>query len=268
MYDIMIVGGGPAGLSAAITARQHGKDVVVITNDVTQSGLYKAEIIANYPGLPGISGKELSDKLTKHAADSGALLLKGQVSSMLAYEGAVNAAFGTEMLESKTAILATGVVQTSLLPGEEKFLGRGVSYCATCDGMLFRGRQVCAVCLTPEAEAEAAYLESIGCAVTRVYEKNLSINGEDKIESITAGGSEILCEGVFIFRRAIAPNLLLRGLEIKDGHIDTGRNCETTVPGVFAAGDCAGKPYQIAKAAGEGQVAALSAVDHIAKMEV
>ena len=263
MYDIIIVGGGPAGLSAAITARQRGNSVAVISNDRAKSGLYKAPIVENYPGLPGISGAELLDKLAAHAESMGAAQIIGQVHTILPAGGVFHIGYGIDIEESKSVILTTGVAQTSLFPGEEKLLGRGVSYCATCDGMLFRGKRVCVVCLTPEAHEEADYLASIGCDVVRIGTRDVRIVGEDRVTSVVADGGEIECAGVFILRWQVAPHLLLAGLKTESGHICAAPSGETNITGVFAAGDCVGTPYQIAKAAGEGLVAALTASGYI-----
>lgn len=263
MFDILIVGSGPAGLSAAITARMREKSVAVISNNRTDSGLYKAVEIGNYPGLPGISGPELSGKMAMHAQGMGAELMTGRLTSILPAGKEINVSYGSEIVTAKSLVLATGVVQTSLFPGETKLLGSGVSYCATCDGMLFKGKKVCVVCLSPDAEQEADFLESIGCQVTRLKTKNITVNGEGKVTSVTADGVDIDCEGVFILRQTIAPDSLLPGLETDKGHIRVDRTMKTNIPGVFAAGDCTGTPYQVAKAVGEGQIAVLSAVEYL-----
>ena len=265
MLDIIVIGGGPAGLSAAISARQRNKSVAVISNDITQSNLYKAREIGNYPGFPVISGPELINKLTSHAAGAGTEMLTGRVYKILQSGGDFYVGHGTEILTSKSVIIATGVAHTSLLPGEEKLLGNGVSYCATCDGMLFRDKKVCVVCLAPEAEEEAAYLESIGCSVVRLKTRDVRINGESRVASVIADGKEIICDGVFILRHAVAPHLLVANLETWDGYIKTGPSGDTNIPGVFAAGDCTGPPLQIAKAVGQGQTAAYAADDFIIK---
>jgi len=266
MHDVIIVGAGPAGLSAAISVRQRGKTVAVISNDSAKSALYKAREIGNYPGFPKISGQELLDKLAGHASEMGAGIKTGLVTTILPVGNAFNVGFGVEILESKSVILATGVAQTSLFPGEAELLGRGVSYCATCDGMLFRRKRVCVVCHAPEAEEEAEYLESIGCDVTRLTTKNIKVNGKQMVTSVTADGKEIECAGVFILRQTIAPYLMLANLETEDGHIRAAPSGNTNIPGAFAAGDCTGAPYQIAKAVGEGQVAAMAALDYIKKL--
>ena len=266
MHDIIVVGGGPAGLSAAITARMRGKNVIVISNNRTESGLYKATEIGNYPGLPGISGPELSGKMAMHASGMGAEVITGRVTTILPMGKEIAVSYGAEMLTGKSLILATGVVQTSVFPGEAALLGNGVSYCATCDGMLYRGKKVCVVCLSPDADEEADFLESIGCDVTRLKTKKIVVNGDNKVTSVTADGEEFACEAVFILRQTIAPDTLLPGLETEKGHIKTDRAMKTNIPGVFAAGDCIGSPYQVAKAVGEGLVAVLSADDYIAHL--
>ena len=266
MFDVIIIGGGPAGLSAAVNARQRGLTAVAVSNDSANSGLYKAREVSNYPGYPMISGAQLLKKLEEHAIEMGAELVTGKVAAVMSAGGVFNVGYDTEIIRSKALIVAIGVSQTSLFPGETKLLGKGLSYCATCDGMLYRGKRVCVVCLAPGAAEEADFLASIGCEVVRVDTKDIIINGESQVTSVMADGEEIKCDGVFILRQSIAPNLLLPKLEMESGHIKTGFMGETNIRGVFAAGDCAGAPYQIAKAVGEGQKAALSASEYIASV--
>ena len=205
MRDIIIIGSGPAGLSAAITAISRGKSVSIVSNDASGSGLYKAPVIDNYPGFPGISGAALSKKLRDHAIEAGAEIITGRVTSALKSKSSISVAYGNDMVSGKVLILAPGVVQTAVFPGEPELLGRGVSYCATCDGMLYRGKKVVVLSLSPEAPSEAEYLRSIGCEVTELTTKNVTVNGTAKLESITADGEEILCDAVFILRRSISP---------------------------------------------------------------
>ena len=263
MHDIVIIGGGPAGLSAAITARQRGKSAAIISNDYKKSGLFKAPEIGNYPGIPGVSGSELLDRLIEHASGSGAEAISGRVNNVLSTGNTFQIGYDSDIALSKSIIIAIGVVQSSLFSGEERLLGSGVSHCATCDGMLFRGKRVCVVPLMQEAGDEVAYLSSIGCDVVLLKTRDIIINGDRVVQSVTADGEDILCEGVFILRHAIAPQLLLPGLELENSHIAADRSGSTNIPGAFAAGDCTGAPYQIAKAVGEGQIAALAACAYI-----
>ena len=263
MRDIIIIGSGPAGLSAAITAISRGKNVTVVSNAASGSGLFKAPVVDNYPGLPGISGAELSKRLRDHAAKMGAKIITGRVTSALKSKSSISVAYGNDMSTGKALILAPGVIQTSVFPGEAELLGRGVSYCATCDGMLYRGKKVVVLSLSPEAPKEAVYLRSIGCEVTELTTRNIILNGTSKLESITTDGTDISCDAVFILRQSISPAALLPGLETENGHIKVAHGYATSVEGVFAAGDCIGAPYQIAKAVGEGQLAAFSAIEFL-----
>ena len=262
MYDIITIGGGPAALSAAITARARNKTVAVISADYRLSGLAKAPEILNYPGIPALSGLELLERMTDHAREMGAELKEGRTVSVIPGD-TFFVSYGQEFAEGRSLILTTGIVQTRTFPGEQELLGRGVSYCATCDGMLYRGKDVCVVCAAPDADGEAEYLSSIGCRVTKLKTNRITVNGESRVESVTADGETIPCDAVFILRRSIAPATLVPGLALDGGHVTVDRHMATNLPGVFAAGDCTGQPYQIAKAVGEGQVAALSAVEYL-----
>jgi thioredoxin reductase (NADPH) len=216
-------------------------------------------MVRNYPGLPDISGADLLDKLRGHAEGMGADIIIERVSSVIPADGGVGVSRATDVSYTKAVILALGASQPSVFPGETELLGRGVSYCATCDGMFFRGKRVCVIMHAPDAESEAEYLESIGCEVVRLTPRDVTINGARTVESVTADGETVKCDGVFILRHTIAPASLAAGVELRGGHIGTDEAMLTSLPGIFAAGDCTGAPYQIAKAVGQGQIAALSA---------
>jgi len=268
MYDIAIIGAGPAGLSAAITARARNKNVLVISNDRADSGLYKAPHVDNYPGLIGVSGAELSDKLAEHAARLGAELRTGRVTAILKHSDSFSLSFKNEFIDCRTAILALGVLQSQTFEGEVRLLGRGVSYCATCDGMLYRNKTVSVIALSREAEAEAEFLRSIGCKVIETRSKNVQIHGESKVDAVTIDGETLPCSAVFVLRDAIAPAALIEGLDVRDGHIAVSEKFEVSLndgfaAGLYAAGDCVGRPYQIAKTVGEGQCAAFSAIEYL-----
>ena len=276
-YDIIVLGSGPAGLAAAIAARGRDKSVLVIGSRWQDSPLAKAERVDNYPGLPGRTGRELLEEFYRHAGGAGAEFVTGRALSLMAWKG-FSLTAGSQVYQGRALILAPGVVRAAKYPGEAEYLGRGVSYCATCDGMLYRSRPVTVVGLAPDAPQEANYLNSLGCQVVYVsphrpqgldgdipYVKagRLSVKGEQTVTALEADGAILPCAGVFILRRAVAPTDLLPALETEDGVIKVDRRMATNIPGVFAAGDCTGGPLQISKAVGEGHVAALSACEFL-----
>lgn len=260
-YDIVVVGGGPAGLTAAIHTRARNRSVLVVTNEPTASPLCKAREMDNYPGLPGVSGLELVQRLVQQARDMGAEFRSGRVLNIMPMGESFFLSVGSDVVEGKSVVLATGVSRAAPIPGEETLLGQGVSYCATCDGMFYRGKQIVVAGNAADWEEEADYLASIGCLVRRVELPGLTVLGEQKVEGVrTRTGEEIPCEGVFLLRSSMAPTKMLPGLELDGSHIRVDRFMATNLPGVFAAGDCTGEPLQLAKAVGEGQMAAHSAL--------
>ncbi len=263
-YDIVIIGGGIAGVSAALTCRSRGKTAAVIANAPETSSLYKAEWISNYPGVPACSGEELSDRLFSQLSESGAELVRGRALSVIPLGDSFGVAVGSEFCSCSAVIIAAGITREKLYPGEGEFLGRGVSYCATCDGMLYRGKTVAVIGSGAEAAHDADFLESIGCTVLRMTKAaRYEIRGGLKADTVLAGEEEHRVDGVFVIKDTVSVTRLVQGLEYADGAIVTDRKMRTNVPGVFAAGDCTGKPYQLAKAAGEGNIAALSACEYI-----
>ena len=277
IYDIIILGSGPAGLAAAVAARGRDKSVLVAGNPWQDSPLARAERVDNYPGLPGRTGLALLEEFYRHASGLGADFAVGKVLALLAWNG-FSLTVGSQVHQGRALILAPGVVRAAKYPGEAEYLGRGVSYCATCDGMLYRNRPVTVVGLAPDAPQEANYLHSLGCQVVYVAPRQpqgldetipyvkagrLAVRGERTVTGLEADGALLPCAGVFILRRAVAPTDLLPALETEEGVIRVDRRMATSVPGVFAAGDCTGGPLQVSKAVGEGHVAALSACEYL-----
>ena len=266
-FDIIIIGGGAAATSAALTCLNRGKTVGIVANKQDTSSLYKAEKVTNYPGLPPMTGSEMTELFRKQLEESDAEIIAGRALSVLPMGDSFGVAVGSEYYSAKAVILAAGITREKLYPGEAEYLGRGVSYCATCDGMLYRGKKVAVVGGGEEAHVDADFLEGIGCTVLR-FEKNgrYEIKGDKKADTLIFAGESYSVDCVFIIKDTVSVTKLVPGLEYEDGGIAVDRHMATNVPGVFAAGDCTGKPYQLAKAAGEGNVAALSACDYIAKL--
>jgi len=296
--DIAVIGGGPAGFSSAINGRTRGRSVVILSGDYRDSYLYKASVIENMPGMPGKSGAELLDLFHAHAEQMGAVSIKGQAlvvmpfdfgSSKTGAKPGFQIAYGSHILMARAVILSTGAAVTSMYPGEENFLGRGVSYCATCDGMLYRGRPVAVIARSKDAIEEAVHLTKIGCSVTLfinpadlrrwgltvlentfervLHASSFRIEGDDFVTALTTENETLPVSGVFILRASIAMQSLLSGLTMEKNYILTDRTQATNIPGVFAAGDCTGKPLQVAKSLGEGLVAALSADAYLSSLE-
>jgi thioredoxin reductase (NADPH) len=282
VYDVAVIGGGPAGLSAAVQVRARNRSVLVVSGDDRDNPVYRSQHIANYLGLPDQRGPELLARFQAHADAMGVRRRPGRVLSVMPMGGWFYLSIGSDVEQARALVLATGVVRANKLPGEAEHLGAGVSYCATCDGMLYRGKPVVVVGKTHEAPGEANWLKEIGCQVTYVSEKEPQglnqaipfvksarpeILGEQGVTALRAGDREIPCQGVFILRPSLAPADLLPGLKLEGGYLAVDRSMATSVPGVFAAGDCTGLPLQISKAVGEGQVAGHRAAEYVDKLE-
>lgn len=266
MPDVIVIGAGPAGLSAALTLRSRGKSVLLLESPGAASALAKAEKVDNYPGLPAIGGGELLGAMREQALSLGAEFLSEKALAVMPMGDRFYVSAGQETLEARSLILAAGAARGKTLPGEESLLGMGVSYCATCDGMLYRGKNVAVLGFSADAEEEAEFLRSIGCNLrffSAEESKKARILGENRVEGVEIGGEIILFDGVFVLRDTVAPQALLPGLELQGVHIAVQADMRTSVSGVFAAGDCVGTPYQIAKAVGEGNIAALSAAKYL-----
>lgn len=263
-FDILVIGGGIAGVSAALTCVNRGKSAAVITNPINTQSLYKAEQISNYPGAPGMTGKDLADNLRHQLENSGAEIIEGRALSVMDLGGSFGTAVGNDFFMSSAVILALGITREKLYPGEGEFLGRGVSYCATCDGMLYRDKTVALIGNSDEAYKDADFLRGICREVLHFTDlSGYEITGGMKADTLRVNGTDYPVDGVFIIKDTVSVTKLVQGLEYSNGGIVTDREMRTNVAGIFAAGDCTGKPYQLAKAAGEGNIAALSACDYI-----
>ena len=265
-YDIIVLGGGPAGISAALTAHARGRGTLVVSNPAETTALARAHRIDNYPGLVGLSGAEMLEKMRGGLDELAIPVVTGRVTGVMPMGKSFMVSVGQDVYAAKALILATGSAQPKPYPGETELLGRGVSYCATCDGMFYRGKRVAVIGLSADAREEADFLSGIGCEV-EFFDKSRAakyeIRGENRVEALTADGGEYPVEGVFVLRDTVASSALLPQLALEDGHIAADRQMRTSMAGVFACGDCTGRPYQIAKAVGEGNMAALSADAYI-----
>ena len=278
-FQVAVVGGGPAGLSAAIQARTRNKSVLVVSASLEDIPLWRSPRVDNYPGLPHVSGRELLEIFTRQAEELGVERRTGHVLNIMPMGEKFYLGIGSDVEEASAVVLATGAAQGAKYPGEERLLGRGVSYCATCDGMLYRGRPVAVVGKTAQAPGEANYLHGIGCQVTYVAQsrpeeldsaipfvragREIEILGENAVTGLRVGQEEIPCACVFLLRPAMALADLMSGLTVENGYLVVDRGQRTGIPGVFAAGDCTGTPLQVSKAVGEGLVAGQNAAGYV-----
>ena len=276
-YDVAIIGAGAAGCSAAITARQRNMSTLVLY--AGDGALGKTKVIDNYPGFPDITGPDLLYKLRDHAQHMGAELVRGLVRRVMPLGDAFSLLAGNDLYTAKTIILAMGTARVRLLDGEEALVGQGVSYCATCDGMFYKGGTVLVVASDHEAVEEAIYLSTLA-KVLYVKEKphdtgdlpaeitvlpgkplSFSLKGEQIVLMTDQG--EVVADGAFVLRPAVAMTQLIPEVATENGKIVLDKDLQTSIPGVFAAGDIASAPLQAAKAVGDGNVAILSAAKHL-----
>ena len=302
MTDIIIVGGGPAGITAAIYAARAGKKVMVIEKDSCGGQIVYSPLVENYPGMPGMSGAEFADNLTVQAENLGVEIEYGEVESVTKCGDGFEVDFG-DTVAAKAIILAPGASHRHLgLENEEELTGCGVSYCAVCDGAFYAGMDVAVNGGGNTALQDALFLSNTCSHVTVIHRRdefrgdpvlvrqlekreNVSfllsstVNGlvaeEDELAGIvtedlkTGIEHQIPVKGLFIAIGQIPQTEAFRGLVETDGagYIKAGENCETNVSGIFAAGDCRTKEVrQLTTAAADGAVAALAACKYLTEM--
>jgi len=281
MFDTAIIGTGPAGISAALTLRALKKKVILFGSRQLSQKIRVAEQIRNYPGLPEVTGMGMQAAFLQQLDRMEIPITEKTVTGIYHMGTHYAILCDQESFEAKTVILATGVEAVKPVPGELDFVGRGVSYCATCDGFLYKGKTIGVLCTTKDLEHEIEYLASLAEKVYLIpLYKNVQVKGENitilskkpdaieggmKAERMVFADKTVAVDGIFMLKQAVTPSVLLYGLETEQGHITVDRACRTNLPGCFAAGDCTGRPYQYVKAAGEGNVAAHSAVEYLAQ---
>ncbi len=284
IYDAAIVGTGPAGLSAALNLQIHQKSFIWIGSKTLSDKVAKAETIANYPGFTDVTGEMLNEAFQRQVREKGLAIIDQMVGTIAPMGDHYAVMAGSEFYEAKAVLLATGVTAVGTIPGEQEKVGRGVSYCATCDGMIYRGKNIAIVCNNARFEHEVKYLANLAQSVYYfpnyrnistlpenvqiMEEKVAAVLGERRVDGISLRSGEILpVDGIFCLRDAVSLATLLPKLETQHGRIVVDRTMATNLPGVFAAGDCTGRPYQYAKAVGEGNVAAHSIIEYLAEKE-
>lgn len=287
MHDVIIIGSGPAGLSAAVYTARAGLDTLVISRG--EGSLWAASKVDNYLGFPqGISGKELIKAGTEQAKRFGCAFTADEITGIMAGNGfEVSTTEG--VYNGKTVLIATGKPSKKpKLTGISDFEGRGVSYCAICDGFFYRGKNVGVLGAGLYAQGEARELAHFAAKVTiftdgqptqfdadagfdQVTEKLALVFGEDKLAGlIGVSGEKYALDGLFIaVGKASARELAIKtGIVMaNDGSIAVNRRMETNIPGLFAAGDCTGGVLQVSKSVGEGAAAGLAIIEYVRNLE-
>ena len=304
MYDIIVVGGGPAGMTAALYALRNGKSVLVIEKNGFGGQMTNSPKIENYPGTQQISGTELADKMMDQILAQGADIEVAEVTSISVDGMRKVVVADDETYEAKAVIIATGVKHRMLgLPGEDELVGDGISFCAVCDGDFYTDKVVC-VAGGGNSALQEAILLSDKCAKVIMLQDLPFFTGEQRLQDVlfsrpnvdthvnkaitamshdanglrgveitdrTSGVRQfIACDGLFVAIGLIPENDAFASLADLDeyGYFDTGEKCNTKTAGVFVAGDCRKKAIrQITTATGDGAVAALAACRYINEMQ-
>ena len=300
LLDVLIVGGGPAGLTAAVYACRAGLSVTVLEKEAMPGGqMATTPEIENMPGFPPTDGFTLSERMAEQARRLGAEIIQGAADKLCLKPGELRVDAGGRAFTPQTVILAMGARRRRLdIPGEDRLLGRGVSYCAVCDGNFFKNKPVAVVGGGNTALEDALHLSSLGCRVTLLHRRDefrgapsllrrvreegridvmtpyrpVSVEGESAVTGLTAAHavsgetSSLPVSAVFVCAGTVANTELLEGwLPLgAEGRVAAGEDCFTGIPGVFAAGDIRTKPlYQIVTAAADGAVAAARSAEFI-----
>jgi thioredoxin reductase (NADPH) len=302
-YDLIVVGAGPAGLTAGTFGARSGLKTLVLEQGICGGLSNEATMIDNYPGIRNIGGMELAEKMKAHTADYAAIK---------ELEGVTRIERGTEGKEmqvltekgsylASTVVLCTGTKKRKLgVKGEEEFLGRGVSYCASCDGFFFKGKSVIVVGGGDSAVRGALYLQNLGCLVTLIHRRNelraeqylqkglekagvrilwnsvvKEIKGDKAVSSVVRYDKaseiedEIAVDGVFVYVGEEPANALATQMGVnldENGYILTDKSQRTNLSRIYAAGDVTGGVRQIIVACAEGAIAATSAYEDFAAL--
>ncbi len=300
MYDIIVVGGGPAGLTAALYSARAGKRVLVLEGESTGGQINFAPQVDNYPGLPGMSGADFGQTLTRQALDQGTEIVEETVVSLRPQGDQFEVQTDTARYSAAAVILATGVTHRKLgLPGEDDLVGAGLSYCAVCDGAFYQNCPVAVVGGGDTALQDALFLSERCSHVTLIHRRDLfrgtqrlvdqlrerknvtfllnhtiegllrgpeGLTGLTLLDKKSGEQKELAVDGLFVAVGQKSQNGPFSTLLMTDdwGYLMANENGSTSLSGVFAAGDCRAKEVrQLATAVGDGATAALTACKYV-----
>lgn len=284
MKDCIIIGTGVAGISAALTLKALKIDFEWLGSPQLSYKIRVAENIKNYAGLPSVSGSDMHGAFLRQIEDEGLTITDKRVNGVYPVDGGYSVMCGGDAYGAKTVIVATGIEAVKPVAGEREFLGRGVSYCAVCDGFLYKDKTIAVAVESAEEAHEVQLLAQYARTVylfclkkkfevrgdnIKIMDGRLDgITGDMRVRAVVSGGEEIPVDGVFMLKSAVAADNLVHGLKTEGGHVVVDRSGATNLAGVFAAGDITGRPYQYAKAAGEGNVCAYSVNAYLNSIKV
>jgi thioredoxin reductase (NADPH) len=303
IYDVIIVGAGPAGMTAAVYTSRANLDTLMLERGVPGGQMANTEEVENYPGYDHILGPDLSTKMFEHAKKFGAEYAYGDIKEIIDGKEYKTVVAGSKEFKARAVIVTTGAEYKKLgAPGEKELSGRGVSYCAVCDGAFFKGKELVVVGGGDSAVEEGVYLTRFASKVTIVHRRDQlraqkilqdrafdndkiefiwnhtveKINEDNgKVGSVTLKGTEngetreFKTDGIFIYIGMLPLNksVLNLGITNEAGYIETNEKMETRVPGIFAAGDVREKSLrQIVTATGDGSIAAQTAQHYIEEL--
>lgn len=304
IWDVIIAGAGPAGMTAAVYTSRANLSTLMLERGMPGGQMANTEDVENYPGYESILGPELSTKMFEHAKKFGAEYAYGEIKQIINEDPYKIVDCGNKQYKAKTVIITTGAQHRNLnIPGEKELSGRGVSYCAVCDGAFFKGKELVVVGGGDSAVEEGVYLTRFATKVTLIHRREelraqkilqkrafenekmefiwnavpKEIKGTDgKVSSIliedvnTGEQRDYKADGVFIYVGLVPLSDPFKSLGItnENGYIETNDLMETKVPGIFAAGDIREKMLrQIVTATGDGSIAAQSAQHYIEELE-
>jgi len=304
IYDVIIAGAGPAGMTAAVYTSRANLSTLMIERGIPGGQMANTEDVENFPGFSHILGPDLSNKMFEHAKKFGAEYAYGDIKEIVDGEEYKIVKAGSKEYKARAVIIATGAEYKKLgVPGEKELGGRGVSYCAVCDGAFFKGKELVVVGGGDSAVEEGVYLTRFASKVTIVHRRDQlraqkilqqrafnnekidfiwnhtvkEIHGTDgKVSSVTLVSTEnseekeFKTDGVFIYIGMVPLSKPFESLGItnSNGYIETNEKMETKVPGIFAAGDIREKTLrQIVTATGDGSIAAQSAQHYVEELK-
>ncbi|EUJ32542.1 thioredoxin-disulfide reductase [Listeria cornellensis] len=304
IYDVIIIGAGPAGMTAAIYTSRADLDTLMIERGVPGGQMVNTADIENYPGFDSILGPDLSEKMFSGAKQFGAEYAYGDIKSVENGEEYKTVVAGSKTYKARAIIIATGAEHRKLgAEGEDKYSGRGVSYCAVCDGAFFKNRELIVIGGGDSAVEEGAYLTRYASKVTVVHRRDklraqqilqdrafkndkmafvwnstveeiigddMKVTGARLVSTIDGSVSELNADGTFIYVGLVPLTSAFKELDILDdeGYVITNEEMETSIPGIFAAGDVRVKSLrQVVTAAGDGGLAGQNAQKYVEELK-